>query len=125
MAIDLRMTGFQDSLDKAMGRVRAVLDAARCPCFASDAHHQYSDKYLLAEFMTRAAMASQVNCLSTLGLDAERLSRLRAWAASQAVFSWSSPPKSAAVLPGRAPERWRVRRRLWMRCPSWARSEAR
>jgi len=85
MATVLQMIDFQESLGNALDRVRLVLDAAKRPCFAADVHHQYSDKYLLAEFMTRAATASQVNCLATLGLDAEKLSHLRAWAASQAV----------------------------------------
>lgn len=76
---------FETRLQKALDRVRVVLDANKAPCFASNIHHRYQDKYLLAECMTNTAVASQVNCLSVLGLDDNHLRQLCAWAAGSAV----------------------------------------
>ena len=36
-------------------------------------HHRYDDKYSLAEFVTNTSLASQLNCLSRLGLDADQV----------------------------------------------------
>jgi len=65
--------------------VRKVLDVAKEPAAAAEVHHQYQDKYLLAESMTHLLLASQINCFSLLGLTSEQLASMRAWSRSHAV----------------------------------------
>jgi len=72
-------------MQKALERVRAVLEAERAPRLAHDVHHQYNDKYVLAECITNMAAASQVNCLSALGAYPEHLRQLAMWADKSAV----------------------------------------
>jgi len=76
---------FQQKLQGALERVRVVLAANKVPSFAADVHHQYLDKYLLAESSTNVALASQVNCLVELGITAEQLKQLIGWSQSSAV----------------------------------------
>jgi len=85
MADQYTVVAFQRKMDKALARVKVVLDANRAPCFASDIHHQYQDKYLLAECMTNTALGSQVNCLTTLGLTPDKITQLCEWAQSKTV----------------------------------------
>lgn len=56
-----------------------VLSEAKHPCLAVDACHEYKDEYLLAELLSKTALASQVNCLATLGLSAQHFELLRSW----------------------------------------------
>lgn len=72
-------------VDKALEQVRRVLSAEKAPSLASSVHHEYRDKYLLAECMTNTTVASLLNCLSALGLSAEGIAQLRSWAATSAV----------------------------------------
>jgi len=84
------MDDFQESLMRqklahAMQAVTRILEANKSFCLAGDVHHQYQDKFALSEFLTNTIAASQVNCLALLGLDAEKLKQLRAWAATSTV----------------------------------------
>jgi len=72
-------------MQQALERVRAVLEAERAPRLAHDVHHQYSDKYILAECITNTAAASQANCLSTFGASADQLRQLAVWAEKSVV----------------------------------------
>eukprot|EP00450_Noctiluca_scintillans_P006512 CAMPEP_0194496450 /NCGR_PEP_ID=MMETSP0253-20130528/13712_1 /TAXON_ID=2966 /ORGANISM="Noctiluca scintillans" /LENGTH=458 /DNA_ID=CAMNT_0039337843 /DNA_START=117 /DNA_END=1490 /DNA_ORIENTATION=+ len=85
MAMQLSMSCFELKLSKAIEQVRVLLHTARNPCAASDVPHRYEDKYLLAECLTNAAVASQLNCLTELGLDSEALATLRGWCETSAV----------------------------------------
>jgi len=85
MANDWQVAQFEHRLGRAIEQVRVVLDTAKASCFADHVHHQYEDKYLLAEFLTNAAAASQLNGLAILGLNAERVLKLRGWAEGSAV----------------------------------------
>jgi len=85
MAQALMAKQFQDKLQRAMERVRVVLNQTKTPQLAADVHHFYDDKYLLVEQMTCAAAASQLNCLVALGLTAEHLATLRQWASHNSV----------------------------------------
>jgi len=76
---------FHAKLERAMERVRLVLHTNRAPCFAADVHHKYQDKYMLAESMTNAALASQTNALASLGLTCDQIEQMRTWAQTSAV----------------------------------------
>ncbi len=76
---------FKSRVDAALRRIRAVLDNTRNPQYPADVPHRYDDKYLLAELVTRTAIASFVQCLEAIGLNAEQLAQLQAWAKTRAV----------------------------------------
>eukprot|EP00440_Ansanella_granifera_P051937 gb/GFBE01056310.1/.p1 GENE.gb/GFBE01056310.1/~~gb/GFBE01056310.1/.p1 ORF type:complete len:1013 (+),score=257.29 gb/GFBE01056310.1/:1-3039(+) len=76
---------FRQRLDRSADVVSKILDATRHPKYADDVHHQYSDKYLLAEFVTNCAAASQINCLLAIGLSSEQIKTLHSWAKTQTV----------------------------------------
>eukprot|EP00418_Pyrodinium_bahamense_P095920 CAMPEP_0179039872 /NCGR_PEP_ID=MMETSP0796-20121207/15359_1 /TAXON_ID=73915 /ORGANISM="Pyrodinium bahamense, Strain pbaha01" /LENGTH=936 /DNA_ID=CAMNT_0020736207 /DNA_START=64 /DNA_END=2874 /DNA_ORIENTATION=- len=80
MAHELAVAQFASRLQRALEQVRIILNSAKAPCFAGEVHHQYEDKYLLAECLTNTAAASQLNCLSNLGLSADQVRQLRDWA---------------------------------------------
>eukprot|EP01060_Flectonema_neradi_P035550 TRINITY_DN657_c0_g1_i1.p1 TRINITY_DN657_c0_g1~~TRINITY_DN657_c0_g1_i1.p1 ORF type:complete len:907 (+),score=211.93 TRINITY_DN657_c0_g1_i1:55-2775(+) len=56
--------------------VRRVLEQNRNPVVASDVEHAYSDKFLLAEFLTAGACGSLINVFNNLGLDSSHLNTL-------------------------------------------------
>mmetsp|Transcript_26532 Transcript_26532/g.66759 ORF Transcript_26532/g.66759 Transcript_26532/m.66759 type:complete len:929 (-) Transcript_26532:58-2844(-) len=68
---------FRENVDRALKAVRTVLDTTRHPQYAADVEHRYADKYELAEFLTRTAVAAQLNCLEQLGLSGEKLAELQ------------------------------------------------
>merc|ERR1719201_2581360 len=76
---------FHGKVQHAMERVRLLLHATRAPCFAADVHHKYEDKYVLADSMTNAAVASQLNALQALGVSREQLLQMQSWARSDAI----------------------------------------
>ena len=69
---------FRRSVDQALVQARST---ARHPVRASKVDHQYTDKYALAEFLTNVAIASELNVLDRLGLEADQLATLRDLAA--------------------------------------------
>ena len=61
-------------VNHAIAEVRKALDRARTePKVAGEVHHEYEDKYCLAEGVVSVAAASWLQCLETLGLDETRL----------------------------------------------------
>ena len=58
---------FEAQLARAVERVRTILDTGRRPQKASEEGHTYGDKYVLAEQMVNAAVASQVGALARSG----------------------------------------------------------
>jgi len=76
----LRWHQLKNRLDKSMERVRLVLEQAKTPKLADEVHHRYEDKFLLAESLTSAALASQLNHFAMLGLSRGMLERLHGWA---------------------------------------------
>lgn len=71
---------FESRLQGALKRVKTVLHVDRHLCFASGRQHLYQDKYLLAETLTNAAIASHINCMVTgLGLSADILTTMAEW----------------------------------------------
>lgn len=78
-------SAFKARVDAALRRVRTVLDNTRHPQYPADVPHRYDDKYLLAEFVTRIAVASWLQCLEVVGLTAEQLGQLASWAKTRSV----------------------------------------
>lgn len=76
---------FRARLDKALETVARVLEASRRPKAAADVFHRYLDKFLLVEFLTNSALASQISCLQALGLTSAQLQMLRSWASENSV----------------------------------------
>lgn len=72
-------------VDQALVRVRALLDNTRHPELPAKVPHRYDDKYLLVEFMTRAASGGVLTCLESVGLDPDGLATLREWASKRRV----------------------------------------
>eukprot|EP01094_Clydonella_sp_ATCC50884_P009530 TRINITY_DN1905_c0_g1_i8.p1 TRINITY_DN1905_c0_g1~~TRINITY_DN1905_c0_g1_i8.p1 ORF type:complete len:959 (-),score=405.65 TRINITY_DN1905_c0_g1_i8:169-3012(-) len=76
---------FQAKVDAALARIRTVLEVNRTPKLAASVQHEYEDKYLLAEFLTNAALATQLNVLEVLGLGEKDVVALKKWSDSRAV----------------------------------------
>jgi hypothetical protein len=76
---------FKSRVDAALRRIRAILDNTRNPQYPADVPHRYDDKYLLAELVTRTAIASFVQCLEVIGANPEQLHQLQTWAKTRAV----------------------------------------
>ena len=75
----------EQRLQAALERVRVILDATKDPQAAGDVHHQYEDKYLLVEGVTNAAVASQLNSFSALGLTMQHVQKLQEWSKNKVV----------------------------------------
>ena len=76
---------FQTKLDAALQRIRTVLDTSRQPQLAADVPHEYADKYELAEFLTNAALASQLTIFEVMGLGEKDVLKLKEWSESRSV----------------------------------------
>lgn len=68
---------FRRSVDEALVQIKKILSTARHPVRASEVDHKYTDKYALAEFLTNVAIASHLNVLDRLGLEADQLATLQ------------------------------------------------
>ena len=51
---------FRSQVSTALGTIKKVLDTNRNTVIAEDVPHEYTDKYYLAEWLTRTTLASQV-----------------------------------------------------------------
>ena len=76
---------FRRQVDQGLETVRRVLENTRSPTYAADSDHAYSDKYALSEFLANSALAAQINVLERMGVDAEKLRRLKEMSAKRSV----------------------------------------
>lgn len=75
-----RLTLTRLSVEKALAKVKTILDTTRQPQLAhEDEEHKYDDKYALAEFLVNTGIAAKLNALERLGLDAEKLQQVVSW----------------------------------------------
>ena len=72
-------------MDKALEKVATILENTKNPKLVEDVHHEYDDKYLLAEFLTNISIASFLNLLETLGLTVEGIKQLIEWSQTNSV----------------------------------------
>jgi hypothetical protein len=79
------MESFKSKVSAALEQVRRVLHANKHPVFADEVHHKYEDKYRLAQFLTNATLASNLTCLSSLGVSLDQLTAMMDWAKSRSV----------------------------------------
>ena len=70
---------FRETVERGLVQVKKVLDNARNPKLAADVPHGYTDKFLLAEFLTGAGCAGVLLCLETLGVTAAHVEQLQGW----------------------------------------------
>jgi hypothetical protein len=68
MEVDYDEQVFSQKVKRAMEHVKLILDNARNPTFPEKVPHEYSDKYVLAELLTRSAMIGIKSALETIGL---------------------------------------------------------
>ncbi len=76
---------FRAQVDKALEKVRTILDNTRNPQLPSDVPHLYEDKYLLAEFLTNITITAQLTTLETMGLTEAQLNQLKEWSKTRSV----------------------------------------
>eukprot|EP00927_Polykrikos_kofoidii_P020870 TRINITY_DN19962_c0_g1_i1.p1 TRINITY_DN19962_c0_g1~~TRINITY_DN19962_c0_g1_i1.p1 ORF type:complete len:1064 (-),score=203.76 TRINITY_DN19962_c0_g1_i1:273-3464(-) len=76
---------FERNVENALESVRRVLSAEKRAVIAAKVHHQYDDKYLLAESLINTAIASQLHALSRLGLKQDVLKSIVEWSRSRSV----------------------------------------
>lgn len=78
-------TRFRQKLDGAMTKVRQILEINRSPVLADEVQHEYGDKFGLAEFLTKAAIASHMIALQGLSITDASIDKMLEWAHSRAV----------------------------------------
>jgi hypothetical protein len=67
---------FRSKVDQALVVVKQILDNNRNPVVASDVHHEYQDKFILATSLTNTTLAAVVNCLQAVGMTPEMFKTL-------------------------------------------------
>eukprot|EP00913_Durusdinium_trenchii_P030413 g28489.t1 len=80
MAVCLQTQQFEAKLKKAVQEVKLILDSQRTAQVPSAVHHDDQDKFHFVEKVSQLTLASQVNCLSTLGLRDDALAQACRWA---------------------------------------------
>ncbi|CAJ1443341.1 unnamed protein product, partial [Effrenium voratum] len=83
--IAVNMANFEGKLQKAMERVKLLLEAEKSPQLPVNVHHTYEDKFSLVERASNLALSSQLNLLGSLGLDPPKLKQIHTWAQKSAV----------------------------------------
>eukprot|EP00009_Paramoeba_aestuarina_P004138 CAMPEP_0201506902 /NCGR_PEP_ID=MMETSP0161_2-20130828/735_1 /ASSEMBLY_ACC=CAM_ASM_000251 /TAXON_ID=180227 /ORGANISM="Neoparamoeba aestuarina, Strain SoJaBio B1-5/56/2" /LENGTH=911 /DNA_ID=CAMNT_0047901141 /DNA_START=111 /DNA_END=2846 /DNA_ORIENTATION=- len=70
---------FRMKVDEALEKVKTILENNKSPEIASDVHHKYDDKFLLAEMLTNLSSASMLAVLLSFGLKADGLQKIYGW----------------------------------------------
>eukprot|EP01041_Mallomonas_annulata_P014236 gene14236-30290_t len=70
---------FRNKVSDAIAHVRRVLNGNKRPMYASDIRHAYDDKFSLSDFLTNTMIASNLNCLKSIGLSEEGLRKTVEW----------------------------------------------
>lgn len=70
---------FQNRVNKALDRVRTILDNTRVPQYPADVHHEYEDKYILSEFLANSTIAALLNNFEYLGVTSKPFEQLKDW----------------------------------------------
>ena len=67
---------FKSKVKRTVASLNNVLGSLRTACVADECHHEYADKYALADFLTNCSLAATINSLAALGLDEHKLRTL-------------------------------------------------
>ena len=70
---------FRSKVEVALEKVRTILENNKSPEVASEVHHKYDDKFLLAEMLTNLSSASMLAVLLSMGLKADGLEKIYGW----------------------------------------------
>ena len=76
---------FRSQVNSALVHVRRVLDSNKNPSFPSETQHQYEDKYILVEILSKLAISSTLNSLLSLGINESQLREFVIWCESRSV----------------------------------------
>jgi len=76
---------FKGRVNNALTRVRTILENARTPTLASDVHHEYEDKFLLAEYIGNTTIAATLQILDTLGMNEKAYQQMKEWSTKRSV----------------------------------------
>src|SRR2546421_566387 len=76
---------FRSQVDNALKKVKTILDVNREPILPADLHHQYIDKYGLAEYLTNTSIAATLNALELMGLSEKTLKQIKEWSKQRSV----------------------------------------
>ena len=78
--------------------MKTILEVTRNPQYAADVQHEYEDKYLLAEFLTNASVASHASALDYLGVTEKPLEQLKEWSQKNSVSLRLNVEETCAFL---------------------------
>ncbi len=76
---------FRSKVSTALQKVKTVLEVHREPQLPAEIQHKYDDKYSLAEYLTHAAISSQYDTMKLLGLDQQKLKKIKEWSKQRTV----------------------------------------
>ena len=76
---------FRANCEASMEIVKRLVEHERTPALAAGVSHQYQDKFLLAEFLTNAAIVALVDTLEGVGVNPGHLIEIAKWAQSRSV----------------------------------------
>jgi hypothetical protein len=76
---------FRRQVESALVHVKRILENDKNPTFPSEAQHQYEDKYILVEMLSRMAISSTTNSLFALGVNERQIGELLEWSSSKSV----------------------------------------
>eukprot|EP00026_Physarum_polycephalum_P001947 Phypoly_transcript_01950.p1 GENE.Phypoly_transcript_01950~~Phypoly_transcript_01950.p1 ORF type:complete len:961 (+),score=229.34 Phypoly_transcript_01950:117-2999(+) len=76
---------FKSRVDKALEKVRTILDNTRNPQYPSEVHHEYDDKYILSEFLANSTIATFINSLDSVGLNGKAWEQVKEWSKTRNV----------------------------------------
>eukprot|EP01063_Lacrimia_lanifica_P010589 TRINITY_DN17327_c0_g2_i1.p1 TRINITY_DN17327_c0_g2~~TRINITY_DN17327_c0_g2_i1.p1 ORF type:complete len:869 (+),score=301.22 TRINITY_DN17327_c0_g2_i1:62-2608(+) len=94
----LRSSAWQARVERSMTAVRKVLSTTRSPRLAEDVHHEYGDKFLLAQAMTEQAVTLLVQALLQMGAGGADVAALCEAAQTRTVTLRFAAPSQKAVL---------------------------
>lgn len=92
---------FEHQLREALEACKKVLATTRNPKVPVDVDHTYSDKFVLAKWCVKAAIASQFALLEKVGLNGEKLDKVLEWHRSGRSVSLYASFKCDVIFKGK------------------------
>lgn len=76
---------FRSQVNSALVYVKRILENNKNPTFPSETQHQYEDKYILVNMLSKLAISSTTNSLLSLGMSESQLREFVKWSESRSV----------------------------------------